>query len=766
MKNCSMAGDGIRAVAASMLFIIASMVPVLNSDYLDDSEIFFNSQNFTTEVRIHDIESEWDDSEILIWYPNTPINERTFQFTVKIDGISEPEEIEFCNLTMTWQYNVSSEDHLISVTLDNNNFIEIDGDLFLVYQYQYANNIFFGDYYISLETTDINGNNYSFSHQGIEVLERGYLIDIIDNFPENKLLFANSKLTELEFQITNTGVSYSNFDILVTLETEMPPEWTEPLFYNDNVSSVWGGDSVSSSISFEAYLDLSSSPPPEKIIFHISISYEDDEGNIVELGDEFIEFISMAVPENPIPAISFFRDENRTDLFADSLSQEPLDNSVFTANGENVTIFANLSNFGFQTGSYEMEIGNSDLVEFWNFSLFSNGKKVTPDENDIYLLAVNLQPLENISLAIEINLFNSSFNLQDFSIKITEINNLEDSEVLMTLINYQITNPIRLQNTTEQNPILNIGEVLQNESFEFQVLFEFNPFFFTQEFENEWILYFVVANDLAILNSQNIVANLIQTQTQTETLPFQFSITSKSPYIINYSLNELIDIGNYSINLTLTQVSNDGESLFFERQINFTIIENASLIIENETENDGSANNNTQDNNSSNNTQNENLSNNSQNNNPDNSSNLTNNSSEIDTNNNVSESNSSEIPNQQQDNSSVTQNVDTDSSDSAKSEDSNSKSWIFVVLIVLVLTVIMIFIIQRRRPKTSSEQTNKQPISIEPIASIPVIPDMSANQLTILHQWTDANGYTWRQMSDRSVLWWNGQNWVPVNQNQ
>ena len=86
----------------------------------------------------------------------------------------------------------------------------------------------------------------------------------------------------------------------------------------------------------------------------------------------------MAVPENPIPAISFFRDENRTDLFADSLSQEPLDNSVFTANGENVTIFANLSNFGFQTGSYEMEIGNSDLVEFWNFSLFSNGKKVTP----------------------------------------------------------------------------------------------------------------------------------------------------------------------------------------------------------------------------------------------------------------------------------------------------------------------------------------------------------------------------------------------------
>ena len=764
MKNCSMAGDGIRAIAASMLFIIASMVPVLNSDYLDDSEIFFNSQNFTTEVRIHDIESEWDDSEILIWYPNSPVNERTFQFTVMIDGISDPEEIEYCNLTMTWQYNVSSENHLISVTLDNNNFIEIDGDLFLVYQYQYANNIFFGDYYISLETTDINGNNFSFSHQGIEVLERGFSINIIDNFPENKLIFADGKMTELEFRITNTGVSYSNFDFLLALETDMPPEWPEPQFYNDNVSSIWGGDVISSTISFDAYLDLDSVPPPGNISVHILISYEDDEGNIVELENNSLEFMSIVVPEYSIPAISFSRDENRTELIADSLSQAPLDNSIITTNGETVVMFGNLTNYGFQTSSFEMAIVSENSLEFLNFSVFDNGKEIIPNQEGIYSLGTNLLPLESIFFTIEFNLLNSSVDFLDLSIILTEVNTLEDSEVFITLINYQINNPILLESDSEQNLDLSLGDILQNESFEIQVLFELNPFFSTQGFENQWVLDLFMANDLATLNSQNIVANLVNTQT--EALPFQFSINSKSPYTINFTLNEVIEIGNYSINLTLTQVTDDDESLFFERQINFTIIENASLIIENETENDGSANNNTQDNNSSNNTQNDNLSNNSQNNNPDNSSNLTNNSSEIDTNNNVSENNSSEIPNQQQDNSSVTQNVDTDSSDSAKSEDSNSKSWIFVVLIVLVLTVIMIFIIQRRRPKTSPEQTNKQPISIEPIASIPVIPDISANQLTILHQWTDANGYTWRQMSDRSVLWWNGQNWVPVNQNQ
>ena len=30
---------------------------------------------------------------------------------------------------------------------------------------------------------------------------------------------------------------------------------------------------------------------------------------------------------------------------------------------------------------------------------------------------------------------------------------------------------------------------------------------------------------------------------------------------------------------------------------------------------------------------------------------------------------------------------------------------------------------------------------------------------TVVQQWTDANGNTWRSMSDRSTLWWNGAEW-------
>jgi len=750
-----MAGGGFRAITASVLFILASIAPVLNVGYLEDSERFFNSQNFTTEVRIHDVESEWNDSEILTWYPNSPSSERIFQFTIMIDGISNSDDIEYCNLTMTWQYNVSSEEHLFSASLNKNNFIEIDGNLFLNYQYQYANNIFFGDYYIHLETTDIYGANYSFIHQGIEVLERGFSVKIINNFPENKLIFADGKLTELELEIMNIGVSYSNFDFLMVLKTDMPSGWSEPQFYNDNVSSIWGGDSISSTISFDAYLDLNSEPPPENIIIDILISYEDDEGEIVELENTSLEFMSIVVPEYSLPAVSVFRDENRTDLIADSFSQIPLDNSIVTTNGESKIIFANLTNYGFQTGSYEMEFESEDSLESLNISTFINGKEITPNQEGTYSLGTNLLPLESLFFTIELKLLNSSISFQDFSIRLTEINNLEESEILMALINYQINNPILLEGILEENFTLSVGTISQNESFEIEVFFELNPFFLTQEFENQWVLDIVMSNDLAILNNQNIVANLIQNQDNG--LPFQFSINGKLPYNLKVKLNEEIDIGNYSINLTLTQLSsNQSNALIFDRQINFSVVENASLIDENDS----------QDNNSSNNSQNNNSSNNSQNNTQEDNSNLTNNSSEIDTNNTLIENNASDIPNQTQDNSSVIQNVDSDSSDSTQSNNSNSKSWIFIVFTIVGIGAIMIFVIQKRRPKTTVDQTTKESINIEPIPPLPIVPDLNINQVTILRQWTDANGYTWRQMSDRSVLWWNGHNWVPVNQNK
>lgn len=43
-----------------------------------------------------------------------------------------------------------------------------------------------------------------------------------------------------------------------------------------------------------------------------------------------------------------------------------------------------------------------------------------------------------------------------------------------------------------------------------------------------------------------------------------------------------------------------------------------------------------------------------------------------------------------------------------------------------------------------------QPLPTQPVVSV---------EPTVLQQWTDESGYTWRQMSDGSTLWWNGTDW-------
>ncbi len=751
-----MAEARLRAGVATLLFIIASFSPIFNYNTLDGDKSFFTSENISTEVRIHDTGSGWNDSEVLIWYPNQPDGERIFQFTIMIDGISNIQQIDYCNLTMTWQYNISSENHLISTSLNKNNFFEINGILWLTYQYPYANNIFFGNYLINLETVDINGINYSFSHQGIEVLERGSTISTIDNFPKDKIIFANGKLTELEFEITNTGVSYSNFDILMTLETNMPSGWNQPLLFNDNYSSLWGGNSISMSISFDAPLDLTSQPPPENITINILISYENDEGEIVELSNDSLLFTSVIVPENSIPYVSFFTDENRTNLIADSLSLEPLDNSVATINGESITLFGNLTNYGFQTSSYEMVIEIVDSSNLWNISVFINDKEVMAGQDSTYSIGTNIEPLEKVYFSIEFNLLGSTFDIQDISIKLTEINNLEDSEILLTFLNYQINNPIIIGNISDQNSTFAIGDILQNESFEFEVLFQLNTYFLTQGFINQWSLELEMENDLAILNSGNVFGYLIQNQSNE--LPFQFSLNNKLPYTLQVILNEKIDTGNYTIKLTLTQISDDeNNSLYFDREISFNVLENISLNVDNDSQSNNSTNNTT--NNSTNNT-----TNNSQNTSGNSDSNLTNNSID-DKNNTLIDNNTSNLSDQTQNNSSV-QNNDNEVDDSAKSNDSDSNSWIFISIIIFIMGSIVILIVRKRRPQNSIQTISKDPVIIENNTPIPIIQDLGVAQPTILRQWTDANGYTWRQMSDRSVLWWNGHNWVPVNQNQ
>jgi len=98
---------------------------------------------------------------------------------------------------------------------------------------------------------------------------------------------------------------------------------------------------------------------------------------------------------------------------------------------------------------------------------------------------------------------------------------------------------------------------------------------------------------------------------------------------------------------------------------------------------------------------------------------------------------------------------------SSKSEENNT---LLYVVLGLVIAAIVGGVLVIRSRKSSSQNNVMQSTSSNPIMPLPAIP-MPALEPIVLQQWTDGNGYSWRQMSDQSIMWWNGSEWIPYGKN-
>ncbi len=81
--------------------------------------------------------------------------------------------------------------------------------------------------------------------------------------------------------------------------------------------------------------------------------------------------------------------------------------------------------------------------------------------------------------------------------------------------------------------------------------------------------------------------------------------------------------------------------------------------------------------------------------------------------------------------------------------------WSSVIIIVITLCIGTFFVL---RKKDMSDEIPKQ----SPIMNFnnpPVVQQAYVPEPTVVNQWTDQAGHTWRSMSDGSTLWWNGTDW-------
>jgi hypothetical protein len=98
----------------------------------------------------------------------------------------------------------------------------------------------------------------------------------------------------------------------------------------------------------------------------------------------------------------------------------------------------------------------------------------------------------------------------------------------------------------------------------------------------------------------------------------------------------------------------------------------------------------------------------------------------------------------------------------AENDDSNTSVFIIIGgIIVIALGAVMFTMRKKSNPLTKSESSFNQTMMSEP--SVPMGQHMPlpipATQPTVVNQWTDEAGHTWRSMDDGTTLWWNGADW-------
>jgi hypothetical protein len=105
-----------------------------------------------------------------------------------------------------------------------------------------------------------------------------------------------------------------------------------------------------------------------------------------------------------------------------------------------------------------------------------------------------------------------------------------------------------------------------------------------------------------------------------------------------------------------------------------------------------------------------------------------------------------------------------DDSTKTATEESSMPTYLIIGLVIAALIAAVVII--RARKSSSTQQTVSNKITAElPMPALPLPGLPIPSEPVVMQQWTDDNGYSWRQMSDRTIMWWNGSDWIPYGKN-
>ncbi|MBT7988091.1 MAG: hypothetical protein HN689_07605 [Euryarchaeota archaeon] len=716
----------------------------------DTKKIYHVEEDQDLELKVHPPGTFFDESEKLIWSPNNISSENLMQISIVMGEIINQNAIRSINTSAYWDGTTSSVLQFSNTTVIHE-LVVINKSTVVTYNVSYPNTVWGGDYSLSVTINFQNSTTQEIHYRGIQFQTYDY--HIYGNKNQEGILLCSCETIESEIFIRNTGEIESILQISVSLDSAAD-EFAKVEFVEQDsmdIALIESGEVFSTNISIMLGKDNIIKNNTLDIPISINISYEEDDGNLVSLYEQYYFLKTIIVDSNNNPEVSLEIPEYNDVLTSNGFNslripQHGNDSSLFFLGNAEYTTRISVQNLGFYNEELTIISNNSQLNQT---VLYQDNLYIIDNFNE---LKINIGTYEIIELKILIQkptnivMSNLKFTIHFSDSYHTDIElNFVDAPTVSTAVILSSNN----QTTETELPI--------DEDIALHVdLSDYEALVF---FENRWFLTCLIES------TNNSVNELIGIQCNNQNILIQPVIDGRDNYSFYFNLlnlsNELNS--NFSVKFEISHQPLSRNSSI----VHFITLD---YLIDLTNQNDNS--NNEGDN--------------------------TGNSGDSDSNNSSGNDNTTGNPvddcaDIQCDTCPVGMvndpeggccacmeapetNVDTgdendeqgelqnDDATNTATEESNMPTYLIIGLVIAALIAAVVIIRARKSSETQQIVSNKTTTQLPmPALPLPGLPIPSA--VVVLQEWTDDNGYSWRHMSDRTIMWWNGSDWIPYGKN-
>jgi len=720
-----------------------------------DNDVRYNSEVTQYEIEVYSQNDEEQTAETLSWWPNDDRASTMMQFVITVDDVNilpDLQNISFHVFTEYEEFEIS----LFSIDIIPSSFSIKDEDLVFITNYSYNPDLPGSYYSLELEVLFKDGTEDYYLDESQVILHKyGYKISsaLLDNVVD----FCQGYETIIPIELRNIGQLDTILAINLSLLETFSSEEISYEFDQETLVELFAGDVTTVNILMMVESEGEDFPRQINLSYNVEY-YNDSTDEYVQLGSNIITFETRLLPDYTTP--KYILEHIEYGELINTLTEDLGETEVefYTLENNTMSFSLQLFNLGFNEDRFQIDIleENANYQLLFDDSIYSNAEslneqdlKINRGESiEIIFLLSGLQNYDYIPLYLSVNsiLSELSTDLQVSFAKQPSVNN----DLILT--SDSSTTMLNLSNNDSADVFVNLSEYTGLSTF-----------------ENQWS----INCDTEVLI--DVILHPLEQQCGAPGGDQQISINSSTELLIHFNYDKTLPSGNYSFNFTIVhnptlQESNLTHSIMFQLFLPLNE-EDGNNTNSNQNNSDGNQNgeNQTNGNNSSPNGNNSSPNNNTTGTPVDDCADIQCDACPPGM---VSDPDggccacmdapvTNVDPDDQNDGQSEEQNGD---STKTATKESNMPTYLIIGLIIAALVAAAVILRARKSSATQQTMGNKTTAELPmPALPLPGLPMPSAP--VVMQQWTDDNGYSWRQMSDRTIMWWNGSDWIPYGKN-